>query len=179
MNKLRLSYSLLHTWDKGDIQGAIDLYFHVDRPLTEPLKRGREVHEEIEKHIKEHGSFPKWFFEYDLDNPTPEQPVTVEYNELFDLKGVFDCLDGKTLFEFKTGNTDALAWARTWQLPIYFLIAELSEIEVDKAILIRNNGKKSEFVIVHNTKGKREMARNIIDSIAPEIYAYFEQQGLV
>ena len=179
MNKLRLSYSLLTTWDRGDIQRAVDLYFHVDGFVNEAMINGRKVHEEIENHIIKFGEFPEWFFTYELVDPKPEEIVIVEYNELFNIKGIFDCRDGTTLFEFKTGGTDSLAWARTWQLPIYFLIAEIAEIEIDKAFLIRNNGEKTDFCIVHNTKKKREMAANIIDSIAPEIYAYFEQQGLV
>ena len=182
MNKIRLSYTLLSLWERGDIDGAVATYFHLDRPVSKAMIRGREVHQEIEEHIKEHKRFPDWFFTYELKSPKPEVEVHVSYNELFDLKGYFDCLDEKTLFEFKTGRTGALEWARTWQLPIYFLLAELAEIEVEKALLIKNNGDKpddAEFVIVHNTKGKREDARNRIDSLGPEIHDYFTQQGLL
>ena len=170
---------MLTTWDKGDVQGAVDLYFHMDRQPNEAMLRGREVHEKLEKHIKEHKEFPSWFFSYELEDPEPEKEVVVSYNEMFDLKGIFDCLDGTTLYEFKTGNTDALAWARTWQLPIYFLIAEIADITVDRAIILRSNDIEKDSVIVHNSSKKREMARNIIDSVGPEIYSYFEREGLL
>jgi hypothetical protein len=179
MNKLRLSYSLLSLWERGDIDGAVATYFHLDRPVNKAMVRGREVHREIEEYIQKHRKTPDWFFNWEFDSPEPEKEVVVSYNELFNLKGIFDCLDGKTLFEFKTGNTDALAWARTWQLPIYFLIAELAEIEIEKALIIRHDFKESDFAIVHNSQSKRDDARNRIDSLGPEIYDYFIQQGLL
>jgi hypothetical protein len=181
MKKIRLSYSLLSLWERNDIDGAVRTYFHMDGPVNEAMKNGKRLHQEIEKHILAFNTFPPWFFEYDLKLPETEKEVVVDYNEMFTLKGIFDCIDriDGTLFEFKTGNTDALAWARTWQLPIYFLIAELAKIEVKKAFLIQNNGQRSEFVIVHNTKGKRDDARNRIDSLGPEIHSYFEREGLI
>jgi hypothetical protein len=181
MKKIRLSYSLLSLWERGDIEGAIDTYFHLDKKGTEAMENGKRVHKEIEEHIKTYNTFPEWFFDYPLTLPETEKEVVVSYNEMFDLKGVFDCLDPveKTLFEFKTGNSDSLEWARTWQLPIYFLIAELGKIDIDKAILIRNNGKESDFVVVHNSKRLRDKARNIVDSLGPEIYEYFTKEGLI
>lgn len=181
MNKIRLSYTLLSLWERGDIEGAVDTYFHLDRPTTEAMENGKKVHKEIEEHINKYNAFPEWFFNYELKLPETEKIVVANYNELFDLKGIFDCLDvvDKTLFEFKTGNSDSLEWARTWQLPLYFLLAELNKIDIEKAILIRNNGKESDFVVVHNSKRLRDKARNIIDSIGPDIYEYFTKEGLI
>lgn len=181
MKKIRLSYTLLSLWSKGDVQSAVDTYFHLDRPITEAMKRGKETHEELQAHIEKYNSFPDWFFNYPLSLPEAEKTVIVEYNELFDLKGIFDCLetlDG-TLFEFKTGNSDSLEWARTWQIPIYFLIAEIAKIPIEKAILIRHNQGKSDFCVVHNSQRLRDRARNVIDSIAPEIYSFFLKEGLI
>lgn len=179
--KIRLSYSLLSCWERGDVDGAVAQYFHLDRPGTEAMDNGRRVHKEIEEHIRKYNTFPDWFFKYDLTLPETEKEVVVSYNELFDLKGVFDCLDtpNKTLFEFKTGNSDSLEWARTWQIPIYFLLADLNKMDVEKALLIRNNGKQSDYCIVHNSERLREVARNVIDSIGPEIHEYFLKEGLI
>lgn len=179
MSKIRLSYSFLSLWERGDIDGAVATYFHLDRPVNKAMIKGRKAHQEIEDHIKMTKELPLWFFEWKFENPEAEKVVTVSYNELFDLKGVFDCLDSDTLFEFKTGNTGSLEWARTWQLPIYFLIAEIAEIEIAKAILIHSDFKESDFVVVHNTQSKRDDARNRIDSLGPEIFDYFEKEGLI
>ena len=181
MKKMRLSYSLLAQWERGDVQGAVDTYFHVHKEGNEAMNHGLEVHKQIEEHIKSYNCFPDWFFKYSLKLPETEKQVTVEYNELFDFKRVFDCFDpvDKTLFEFKTGVSDSLEWARTWQLPIYFLIAEIAKINIDKAILIRNHKDKSDFVVVHNSKRLRDRAANIVDSLGPEIFQYFSDQGLI
>lgn len=181
MKKLRLSYSLLSYWDRGDVQGAVDCYFHVDKAGNAAMENGKKVHEELAEYISTYSSFPEWFFNYPLQLPECEKAVTVPFSEIVDLKGVFDCLDpvNKTLFEFKTGNSDSLEWARTWQIPLYFLIAEIAKIDIEKAILIRNDGKKSDFVVVHNSQRLRSRARNIVESLSPEIWEYFNNEGLI
>lgn len=181
MKKLRLSYSLLSYWDRGDIQGAVNCYFHVNNIGNAAMENGKRVHEELADHITKYNSFPEWFFNYPIQLPECEKAVTVPFNEMIDLKGVFDCLDlaSSTLFEFKTGTSDSLSWARTWQIPLYFLIAEIAKIEIEKAILIRNDGKKSDFVVVHNTQRLRDRARNIVESLSPEIWEYFNNEGLI
>lgn len=183
MKKLRLSHTLLSLWEKGDIDAVVDAYFHVDRPSTKQMDDGKKIHEEIASHIQTYNTFPEWFFTYPLKMPECEKEVVVSYNELFDLKGYFDCYDcvDETLFEYKTGVQDSLAWARTYQIPMYFLIAEIAKIPVEKALLIRHDQyiKDTDFVIVHNTPNKILRARNFIDSLGPEIYQYFEDNGLL
>jgi hypothetical protein len=144
------------------------------------MTHGLETHKKIEEHINKTNTFPEWFFNYPLTLPETEKQVVVSYNEMFDLKGVFDCFDSvdKTIFEFKTGGADSLEWARTWQLPIYFLIAQIGGLDVSKAILIRNNGV-SDFCVVHNSKRLRDRASNIIDSLGYEIREYFLNEGLL
>jgi hypothetical protein len=179
MKKIRLSYSLLSCWERNDVDGAVATYFHMDRPSNPAMENGKKVHQELAEYIDKHNSFPDWFFKYELTLPQTEKEVIVSYNEMFDIKGVFDCYDSGTLFEFKTGGSDSLEWARTWQLPIYFLIAEIAGIPIDKAILIRNNGIQSDFCVVHNSKRLRDKASNIIDSLGPDIHNYFTEQGLL
>jgi hypothetical protein len=157
------------------------MYFHLDKEPTEAMKDGKLIHEGIADYVKEHKKFPEWFFNYELKNPEPEREVVVSYNELFDLKCIIDLLDGPLLFEYKTGITDSLAWSRTDQIPLYFLACEIADIDVDTAFLIRHNqySKKSDFTVVHNSKRLREHARNVIDSIAPEIHSFFLEAGLI
>ena len=181
MKKIRLSFSLINQWEKGDIDGAVSTYFHLDRPTTPQMEAGKEFHQTIAKHVEEKKSFPEWFFEWELKDPKPEEAVTVPYNELFDLKCIIDLLDSPLLFEFKTGVTDSLGWARTDQIPFYFLICELAGIDVMSAFLIRHNQyiKKTDYTIVHNNPTLRERARNMIDSTGPEIHTFFTEQGLL
>ena len=113
--------------------------------------------------------------------PEAEKKVVTQYNELFDLSAVFDCIDSPNLFEFKTGVQPAIQWARKDQIPLYFLAAELEGIEIDKAYIIHYNqhSDTKDFVVIWNTPDKVEKAKNIIDSYAPEIHAFFQREGLL
>lgn len=179
--KLRLSYTLLSAWLKGNPQEAVEIYFRVPRGIASHVEDGRKIHQDIQEHIETYNSFPKWLFSGGLLLPQCELPVTVEYDERFDLKGVFDCYDIPTLYEFKSGNQSSLDWARTFQLPLYFLMAEIAQMEVEKAYLIHYNQyeKTRDYTLVWNTQKLRDKARNVIDSYAPEIYEYFTKEGLI
>ena len=183
IKKLRLSWSLCNLWHRGEIDNAVQAYFHIDRPITRQMKEGKELHDKVGQYIQRHTAFPKWFFDYKLETPESEKEVVVSYNEYFDLKGYFDCYDSttKTLFEFKTGKTDSLTWSRSWQIPIYFLLGELKGLEIQSAFLIRYNQyiKETDFCIVHNSKELRDSARNFIDSNAVEIREFFLINGLI
>ena len=51
MKKIRLSFTLLSLWDRGDVDGAVDTYFHLDHFVTPAMINGRKVHEQIEQEI--------------------------------------------------------------------------------------------------------------------------------
>lgn len=181
MGKLRVSFSLLDAWSRGDTQLAIDTYFHVGGPKNKAMEYGIEFHDRIAKHIDKYNQFPDDFFSYPLMIPEAEKKVVANYNELFDISAVFDCIDSPNLFEFKTGVQPATTWARKDQLPLYFLVAELEGIPIEKAYLIHYNQHSNEkdYVVVWNTPDKVERARNIVDSYAPEIHSFFESEGLI
>lgn len=183
MGKLRVSYTLLNLWGRGLVEEAVQAYFHMNRKPTEAMEFGKKFHEDMEEHIKKYNCFPDWFFNWELKLPESEKVVVVNYNDQFDLKAILDCYDSatKTLFEYKTGVQDSLAWTRTDQIPLYFLACELANLPVEKAILIHHNQheNKSDFTIVWNHPEFRERGRNIIDSYAPEILSFFESEGLL
>lgn len=181
MKKLRLSYSLLEAWKRGETDQAISTYFRVSGEPTPQMIEGKEIHEQIAEHINKFNTLPDFLIEQELKIPSTEMEVTVPYNELFDLKAVYDCYDSPTLYEWKTGVQPSITWTRTHQLPFYFLVGELGKLKIDRAILVRYNqyDKSRDFAIVHNSKTLRDKARNYIDSYGPEIYEFFSREGLV
>jgi len=182
MKKIRISHSLISAWERNDIQGAIELYFHVDRKGSEQMSEGKRYHEEIAENINKYNSLPAYMdFKASFLTPKTEHSVTVPYNEICDIKGVFDCLDEPNLYEWKTGVSDSLEWARTGQIPLYFLICELAGIPVDLAYLVRHNQheKKTDYAIIHNSVKLRDKARNIVDSTCYSIWEYFNSVGLI
>lgn len=157
------------------------MYFHVGGMSTPQIEYGIKFHQDMADHIEKYNSFPDWFFGKDLKLPHCEKEVVVDYNELFSIKAVFDCWDIPNLYEFKTGKQPSSDWCRTFQLPLYFLVADLAGIEVDRAFVIRYDQyhDNTDYSVVYNSKRKLEEARNLIDSAGPEIYTFFEEQGLL
>ena len=182
MKKIRLSHSLISLWERGDVQGAINCYFHVDRIGSKAMEDGKRYHEEFAKSIDDTKALPEYVdIKVKFNAPETEKEVIVPYNEICTIKGILDCVDTPVLYEWKTGGTDSLEWARTGQLPLYFLICELAGIKIDYAYLVHYNqhNNNTDCTIVHNTPAKIEKARNIVDSVCFEIYDYFMEQGLL
>ena len=92
MKKIRLSHSLIQLFERGDIQGMVDCYFHVDRVGTPAMESGKKYHEEIANVITSKNVLPEYMnFKTDFKDPKPEFEIVVPYNEICDLKGVLDC----------------------------------------------------------------------------------------
>jgi len=172
---------LLSQWSKGHIDEAVATYFHLDQFTNKAMREGKRLHLEVGKHILGHNSLPDWLPDFQLSEPKVEEVVVVKYNDLFDLKAIYDWRDKNILYEFKTGVSDSLRHARSEQIPFYFLVAELKGIPIEKAYLIHYNQhiKKSDFCVVWNNKSLREKARNFIDTVAIDAYDFFKEQGLV
>jgi hypothetical protein len=180
--RMRVSYTLLNLWSKGKTDEAIQAYFHIERDfIPKAMKMGKDIHQEIADFVNAEKKLPPFLPKLPLVNPQTEHRIVVKYNELFDLSGVIDLLDEPILYEFKTGVNDSLVWSSEDQIPFYFLLAEIQEIEIEKGYLVHFNqyNRTCDFTQVWNGKQMRERARNLIDSIGPEIHDYFVREGLI
>ena len=179
--KLRLSHSLMYAWERGEPDRVVQMYFRMKSPTTPQMQAGTDMHKEISQYIVKNKELPPWLAPFKLNNPEPDKQVIVSYNELFDLKGLFDCYDEGDIHEFKSGRTDSLEYLRQDQIPFYFLLAELSELPAKRAFLFHYNqyDKRSDWAMLWNSPDVVERARNRIDTIGPEIYEFFKSEGLV
>ena len=179
-NKLRVSYSLLSAWARGQVDQAVSIYCHLPGVTNQAMIEGRNIHEEVSNLLKENKT-PKWMNNIKFNNPKSEIKIIVPYNELFDLSAVFDILDEPLLYEIKTGGTNSMDWLGEMQIPVYFLVAEIAKIQLNSAHLVHYNQKTDEtdLAIYHNSKFVRDTARNWIDSLAPEIHEFFSKEGLI
>ena len=171
----------MEAWRRGDINRALDMYYHRNQIEPTPqMLAGKELHEKMEKHIIKHRQFPDWVSEtIKLHDPLTEKVYVADYNEKFLLKGILDVIDNKVIYDLKTGLADSLKYTKEYQIPIYFLLCELMEIEVDRAILIHHNQYTgvNDLAMVWNGKRQIERARNYIDSIGSDVLLYFESEG--
>lgn len=178
--KLRLSFSLLNLWSKRMYEEAINMYLHLPLPQSLQLEEGKRYHKEWADTIIKTKLLNLGRSAFKFDAPRVEHSVTVSYNDKFDLKGIFDCLDEPTLWEFKTGTTSTVDYSRSYQIPFYFLIAEIEKIKIDKAYLYHFDQYKNdgELIIIHNNLSLVEDAKNLVDSIGPDILQYFEKHKI-
>lgn len=180
--RLRASFSLLQAWEKNDIDGAISLYKHEKTFTNAGMDLGRKWHKKWEAEINKNKSVTIGKTTFEFKNPKCEFKKYVPYADYCDLSVVLDCIDGLNLYEWKTGaSTGSLEYATKEQIPIYFLACELLKLPVKTAYVVHYNQeiKEADITIVHNTPFKRALARNYIDSLAPELYMEFEKRNLL
>jgi hypothetical protein len=157
------------------------MYLHEPQEKTEAMIRGINFHKKCEIEIKHNKKLAIGNTRLSFDNPEPELKVYIPYNDYYDLSAVFDCVDGDTLYEFKTGSTSAFEYATGFQIPFYFLTLHKMGRDIKRAYIIRYNEEegKTDLVVVRNTKKKRESAQNFIDTLAPEVYNFFSDKNLL
>lgn len=179
--RLRLSYSLLDIFSKGDIDRAVSLYLHLNKKGTVAMEEGKTYHEKWSKEIKKNNELKLGASTFTFKEPLSEHVIEIPYNDRWDIKAVIDCLDGDILYEFKTGTAESLEYARGYQIPFYFLVCELAGINVERALILHWNQhiKKEDFVIVYNSQELKDKAKNFIDSLAPELEQFFVEQGII
>lgn len=184
-NKFRISHSLLNLWTNGLVDQAISTYFHLNEVDNPKMKEGRDLHKRWADSIKSKKKLVLGATTLIFDTPRVEFGENGElnkpYNELWDIGGRFDCLDGGILYEFKSGTKNALDYAGEYQIPFYFLLGELSGLSISKAMVVHHNQflNKTDLVIVWNNEVQIERARNFIDSTGYEVYKYFLDNGLI
>ena len=180
MLKLKTSYSLLSQWEMGNVSGAIDSYLGRVQSKPEYFAQGLASHKEMEDSINKRKKIPH-FENFTLLDPKAEARVLVPYNELCDLKAKIDCIDGKTLYEYKTGETSVLEFANSKQCPFYFLIMQLSGVLMDGAYVLHHNqhNNENDWVYIWNSEELMEEARNYIDTLVPDIHSYFLEKGIL
>lgn len=167
---------------QGKHEKSIECYLRLtDKNPSPALEAGRRIHGEVAAYINEHKSFPEYLPSIPLRNPVTEESHIISFSDFFDFKGIFDVRDEDMLYELKTGVQDSLEWASTYQLPLYFVICQVKHIPIERAYLIHFNQytRTHDFCIVHNTHTARKRAINLIESIGPEIYDYFQKEGVL
>lgn len=178
--KLRISYSLLQLWSTGRHEEAISLYLHKDLPKTKAMTDGIKFHKLMEEEITQTKNITVGNTHFSLKNPRPEYKIITPYNERWDMSGTIDCLDDKTVYEFKTGVVPSTDYARGYQIPFYFLLMEKENIVVENAYVIHYNqySNKTDWTMIWNGPLHIQKAQNFIDSLAPEIEQFFTEQNI-
>jgi hypothetical protein len=151
------------------------MYLHKETVKSKAMEDGLALHQKWAETITKKKTLDVGHTIFKFVEPKCEVKKIVSYNDKWDISGTFDILDGETIYEMKSGVMGSLEYLNTYQLPLYFLIAELAKIEVSRGILIHYNQhtNTSDVSMLWNNKRQVNKARNYIDSLAPEIEEYF------
>ena len=181
MKKLRISYTLLSYWSKGQVDQAVSYYLKLPQEDTQAMREGREWGKKNEDEMNKNKQMIKEFLGIKLTDPKPEQKFEVNYSDHFDLVIVPDCLDGTTLYETKTGKRSSVSYLSSPQLALYYLGLKLKDYPITKIKVIRYNQHtdKTDWAMKHTGQHLYEEADNYIQSLAPEIMEYFTKINIL
>ena len=121
---IRVSYSILNSWARGDIDRAVAPYTGVEIESTEAMEYGKKKHTDWEKETKRTGRLPRKFGGRKLNSPQLELG-TKKVRKITDwcyLSGVLDVLDGDTAIDYKTGRATASEYLSSHQHECYQIL---------------------------------------------------------
>lgn len=177
MHKLRVSYSLLNIWARGQYDQAVSYYLHLPTPTSQAMEDGNIWDAHITEWADLYKKLPEEFGGDTLLNPKCQEKIVIPYNDLCDLVIKPDIIDEPVLWENKTGNSkDSGDYAIDFQVAMYFL--GLKNIEY--AIINHYNQYTGELdrSLIWNTSQERNRGKNFIDTLVPEIHTYFLENGI-
>lgn len=172
--KIRLSYTILKLWEQSRVKEIADLVIGKEIEKNEDMKRGFDFDLMVQETVKKEKRLPKELGGLKLNNPQVQKKIEVPYNELADLVGVYDIYDEPIIYEIKSSKFSSSDFLNDYQLDFYLLLAELSKLKVEKAILYRYDYLEKDYdkAILYNNKRSINEIKNRIDSLLPEIHNF-------
>lgn len=116
---MRVSYSMLSAWEARDYDKAIAMFLGQQTMKNEAMQAGIDYHEQWEQEVKVTRKLPSIFGAKDLNNPETEVKIEKRLTDWLTLVGVIDLRDIPDIYEYKTGRTNASAYARSHQHTTY------------------------------------------------------------
>lgn len=129
---IRVSYSILASWERGDVDRAIAPYLGVEVEPTEAMVAGKEWHKRWENEVRRTKHLPRLFGGRKLESAQLEFDTkrVRKLNDWCVLSGVLDVKDGTTAIDYKTGRSSATEYANSMQPKVYqVLYPELKRFE--------------------------------------------------
>jgi hypothetical protein len=178
--KMRCSFTVMSMWADGKWEDAIKYYFKLERIETEAMRQGLAYHKEWEAETLRTGALPAIFGGAKLIKPATELKLSYPMADWLDLTGKMDCLDSPTLYEYKTGKTESDSYARSFQMPVYALLAIYNGVIVTKGEVHHYDqyNKKADMSIVWITDKMLRDALSWVETVGSEMFSYFTENKL-
>ena len=180
MSKFRASYTILNTWASGDYERTVNYYFRLVDFKTPAMVAGNQWHDKWAAEIMATRKMPQVFGGKELTNPIVEQYKKVSIKDWLELSGKIDCLDGKTVYDWKTGKTSSESHASDKQVGIYGVLCTMSGVFVDRGEIHHYDQYKklSDMSIIWITDKLLKESMEWIETLSSEIHNYFMQNDL-
>lgn len=179
---IRVSYSILNSWARGDAERAIAPYLGVETESTPAMEYGKKKHEQFERAARRTKALPAVFGGRKLKSPSFELS-TKRVRKVADwcyLSGVLDVLDGDTAIDYKTGISPASNYLNSHQHGCYqILYPNLKRFEYCcfNQHLKKGMDGRVTVGIVHLTRKTLEDAINWVLTNAAELREYLINNG--
>lgn len=180
MKIFRASYSVLSTWESGNWERAIEMYFKLADYVTPAMVDGREMHKKWEDYAKKNNKMPEVFGGAKLYNPIIEKKHEIQLEDWLEFVFIPDLVDAPNLIDYKTGRSNPSAKAVRTQLGLYAVGLDFFDINVSLGKLYHYNQytKKVNLDIVCITDKLKAEAREYLYTVSSEMHDYFEKNDL-
>lgn len=180
METLKVSYSILNAWSQGQYEQAVSYYLGRDFPATQQMELGRLKHKAIELHIAQNNCLPDYFGGGQLADPIIEKKreKVIRLSDTFSilLRGVPDCIDGTTLYEWKIGKTPALSYVDSLQMNYYKLL--VPELTVGRYYCLNPYTDETTTAVKFLTKKGVDTAIEHVVTFGSEFFDYLKANKL-
>lgn len=180
MNKLRASFTYLNLWSQSRWEEAIKAYFKLDQYISREMAEGSDYHKTWQEYITANKKLPEVFGDVPLTSPVCEGKTVLPVFNWLDLVIMPDCVDGQTIYEFKTGTADSDEYARSWQPAVYAVGLTFLKHPVKQVDIYAYNqyAKRTTYSRVVVTKKLLADGLNWIETVGGEMWNYFNEQNL-
>lgn len=181
--KIKLSYTILSTLERGYVDEAIALWQGKDLPSTPEMDLGKKWHEVWENHIKENWTFPNELGEGKIEKEAKvEQKIRRDFklgeHELT-LSGILDLYRPslKIGSDWKCGKTNVKTYVNSKQHEIYSLL--VPEMEVFEYRAWNPYTKETEVAFIHITDSVRESGAEYLETWSSEFINQLQYVGII
>lgn len=175
---LRASYSILNRWAEGDWQTATEMYFRLREIDSEPMKFGKQKHEEWEQEVIKNSRFPQVFGGRPVNQFKTELKIEKKLTDWLLLVGVVDLWlpDELTIVDWKTGVVTSEQYANGFQPPVYqILLPQAKRFEIHHFDQYNNHCDMS---IGYLTDKTLSSAIDWVLTYGSEMHSYFTENDL-
>lgn len=181
MKTIKLSYSIINTWSRGDYEQAVSYYLGHDFPKTPQMELGSLKDKLWTDYALKNKSIHSDVGGGLLKNPVIQKkyekvlPFSKDIQLL--IRGVPDIYDDHRIIDFKCGQTKASAYLESYQLDYYKMF--LPEAKEGIYLCFNPYTKMLSKGVKYLTQKNIDQALNHIFTFSGEIIQYLESQKLL